>query len=355
MANNCTPNIQKAIFDLYTSGSWKPNVGVIDFCMSPSNGATVQTQMITQNGKTSTYAITYPKSVCTEPTDTFNCNADGEDVEFTECKTFTSFDLLTSNWINAPISSFRDLGSLSAMQTITHQVTQQIEKIKMSLNIETIVALRAAVGCINSTTPTKTLKLINNQGAPVFGVDVDIMADFQDAGFAQKPILLGNRTAAKFINGINKGGINNNGSNIAAMNTFDFFYDSNINSTYAAPTTPGNDVMFAILPSIVNLTTYSQNAGIFASRSNEIDWTSIDPTKLINSGDTYIYTVLQDPSTGILFDFSLIFEPKCQKFQWRVSLLYKLVTLDLIGCKDNCFNGIVMYDVCAELPVECIA
>ena len=92
---------------------------------------------------------------------------------------------------------------------------------------------------------------------------------------------------------------------------------------------------------------------MFASRQNPSRWDNVDPLSLINQGSTYLFTTIEDPATGMLFDLNIVFEPKCKKFQYQVKTYYKHLILDLTGCKDSGFTGIYKYDVCPATAVEC--
>lgn len=358
MSNNCTPNIQAKIMELYDGGSWNPHVGIIDFAFSAVNGAKLQAKMIEKNGKTSKYSITYPVAVCSTPIEisTFVCTDAGAASTMTTCDFFEGFDGYTSGWIKANVSQFRDLGSLSVQEVIAFQVASQMKKLKEIVNLNVLIALNAAVGCIETGTTTKVISLLDATGAPVFNTDVDIATDFMDAGFNLQPILIGNRTLLKYVNAVGAGTGNNAGVNLGAINTFGAgFYDKNINATNTAPANVGNDVLFAVLPGLVNVLSWSENVDMFASRNGDIDWSTLNPMDLINTDNaTFMHTVLQDPASGMLFDFNLVYEPKCKAFEWEIRTYYKTKIIDLTGCKDSCFNGLIKYDVCPLPATDCI-
>jgi hypothetical protein len=68
-----------------------------------------------------------------------------------------------------------------------------------------------------------------------------------------------------------------------------------------------------------------------------------------------MHTVVADPITGHLFDLNIKYEPGCQEWQYQLKSYYKFLNLPLTGCKDNCFNGILKYDICPATAVECAA
>lgn len=359
--NNCSPQVQAKINDLFEKGEWDPHVGVLDFAFSAANGAKLQVKMIGEpNGKDTQYSITYPKPECSAviDLDDFDCTGTGTATDMTTCVPFNGFDAYTSGWIKAGVSQFRDLGKLSVVEVLSFQVMQKMRMLKEKVDLQVLLSINtaAAAGCISGTETTRVIPLINVNGAPVFNTDVDISADFLDAGFAGSPILLGNRQLLKYVNGIKNGTGNQYGQKVDTINTFSgAFYDKNINSTNTAPTTAGNDVMFAILPQLVNVVSYSDNSGMFMSRNAQTDWSAIDPMKLINTDNsTFMHTVLTDPGSGMLFDFNVVYEPKCKGFIWELRTYYKVVILALNGCKENCFNGIIKYDICPAPEVDCI-
>lgn len=354
--NTCSEHIQAKIFDLYSTGAWKPHVGALDMAYSAANGAQVDVKMIKKNGKNTQYSITYPVAVCSEPATSLTCTDAGDATEMTTCVPFSGFEYLTSTWIKADVSQFRDLGQLEVTDVISFQVTQQMEKIKNAINLATVVAINSGAGCIETGTDTRVLSLIGANGAPIFNTDVDISTDFLDAGFSGTPILLGNRQLRKYANGIMNGSNNQYGQRLDTIDTFaGVYYDRNINSTYAAPTTAGNETMFAILPQLVNVLSWSANSGIFASRSSFNSFADIDPMKMVNTDNsTYMHTTLTDPATGFVFDFDIVYDAECKSFKWKLDAYYKIIILDLIGCADSCFTGIIKYDICPTVPVNCL-
>ena len=358
MANNCTPNIQAKLTDLYNLKRATPPTGIIDLAYSQVNGAQVQAKMIQENGKDSQYSITYAAADCTDPVDcdSFTCGGAGTDAgTLTTCETFNSFDCKAMPaWMNLPIASLRDLGSMEVMDVFAARIWDQMHKIKTAIAVEEITRICSDAGCINSTTDTRLLKLTNALGAPNFSVDSDILADFGDAGFGgATPLLLGNREALKFRKAFQAAGLDQAGLNLDRMTNFPIFYDKNIVAANCAPETEGNGVLLAFLPGVYNLLSWSANAGVFASRNTPEMWDNIDPTRLIREGATYSHTVVQDPAGTMLFDLDIVYEPKCKKWQYKLKTYYKGYNLPLAGCKDSCFNGIIKYDVCPDVAPTC--
>lgn len=353
MANNCTPNVQAYINDLYRLGRAQAPAGAVELAMSAANGAEVQAQMIRQDGKNSVYSITYADSTCDSPVscDSFDCTASGtDDSSLTSCETFSSFSCKSMPaWRNLAVSSLRDLGSADTRQVFAAHLWDQMQKIKSAIDVDLVTAICTAAGT------TGTLNLLNALGAPNYSVDSDILADFGDAGFAGvTPLLLGNRQTLRFAKAQAGAGLADSGLNLASMMRFPAFYDNNVVDANCAPTTPGNEVMLAVLPGIVNHLSWSENAGMFASRQNPSRWDDVDPLSLIREGDSYAFTTIEDPSTGMLFDLNIVFEPKCKKFQYQLKAYYKHLILPVTGCVGTeDFSGIVKYDVCPATAVEC--
>lgn len=350
MANNCTPNVQKAIYDLYTGSSWRAQTGVLDMAFSQANGSEVQAQLIQQNGKNTRYAITYPAEVCTAIADVGEvaCTDAGTSVGDTTCTTFDSFDGKSSEWHKINVTQFRDIGSLTITQAVGHGVMQQMQKIKDAIGAVGVAAINTNAGCISTTEATRQLKLVDPQtGKPYPHTITTIENDFADAGYPGSPILLGNRQINYLRNASNRGGVSDTGFNNQNMLDIPAFYDRNIKAGTVDPTTPGYENVFALLPQVFNVLTWSENSGMFASRNAERDWNSIDPMRLVNTDNSsFMHTVLTDPATGMLFDFDIVYDPSCKKFQWKIQSYYKIFLLTPTGCKDSCFNGIIKYDIC---------
>lgn len=353
MANNCTPNFQALINDLSKVGRYQAPAGALTLAMSATNGAEVEAQMVKKDGKNSTYAITYINSTCEDPVDcdSFDCSGSGtNDSSLTTCSTFNSFDCKSMpGWRNLAISDLRDLGKASVQQVFAAHLWDQIQSLKTAVNTELVTTICAASG-----TTTSTLNLLNALGAPNYSVDGTIFADFADQGFAGiTPMLLGNRQTLQFAKAQSVAGMADSGLNLGQMQRFPAWYDKDMVDANCKATTTGNEVMLAILPSLVNHISWSANSGMFASRQNPSRWDNVDPLSLINQGSTYLFTTIEDPATGMLFDLDIVFEPKCKKFQYHVKTYYKHLILDLTGCKDSGFTGIYKYDVCPATAVEC--
>lgn len=354
MSNNCTPNVQAFIEDLYRLGRYTAPAGAVEMAMSTANGAEVEAQMIKKNGKASVYSITTIDATCDTPADCddFVCGGAGtDDTTLTSCTTFNSFDCKTMPaWRNLSITSLRDLGSASTKQVFASHLWDQMQKLKAVVSEELTIAICA--GASSNITPTYSL--LNALGAPNFSVDGAIMADFADNGFGGvTPLLLGNRQVMQFAKAQGASGLADSGLNLGAMQRFPAFYDQNMTSSNCAPTTVGNDVMLSILPGIVNLLSFSDNAGMFASRQNPSRWDDVDPLTLLREGDSYVHTTIEDPKTGMLFDLDIVYEPKCKKFQYKLQTLYKALLLPVQGCKDSGFTGIIKNDICPATAVEC--
>lgn len=357
MANNCTPNVQAKISDIHRLGMAQPAVGALAMAYSPQNGAEVQAKMIQRNGKSSQYSITYPSAQCGAivTCDDAPCTDTAtNDSTLTSCETFTSFSCASSEWYKLAISGLRDLGSLEVRDVFATKVFGQMQKIKDYIDTAYVVQLCADAGYATASEANPTRKLIDANGAPIFTTDADILADFGDAGWSGvSPLLLGGRMVSKYMKGIMNGGLNNSGVNIGSIERFAAFYDKNVVEANCAAPISGHEVMFAVLPGVANVLTWSENAGMFASRNNPQRWDSVDPTSLIQEGATFSHTVIEDPATGMLFDLNLIYEPKCKAWEYQVKCYYKFLNLPLVGCKDANFNGIVKYDVCPDTSVVC--
>jgi len=357
MANNCTPNVQANIEDIHRLGMAAPASGALSLAFSPQNGAEVQAQMIQRNGKNSVYSITVPAAQCgsIDTCDNNPCTDTATSAgSLTSCVTFNSFSCAASEWYKIGVSSLRDLGSTSAKKAFAAQIWGQMQKIKDYIDTALVVDMCTNAGYVNSSAATRLLKVIDANGAPIFTVDTEILADFGDAGWSDAvPLLLGNRIVTKFAKGISAGAVNNSGVNLGAIERFPSFYDKNVTTANCAPTDTGNDVMFAVLPGVVNCLTWSENAGQFASRTNAKRWDDIDPHSLIMEGDSYSHTVVEDPKTGMLFDLNMIYSPKCKDWEYQIKCYYKFLYLSLVGCKDTNFNGIVKYDVCPDSAIAC--
>lgn len=359
MSNNCSPNVQAVLDNLYEIGRYEAPAGALEMAFSDANGAAIQAQMINANGKYSNYSITYAKGNCDAVVacDDFDCADAPQDAgPLTGCINFDSFDCLAMpKWKAIPISSLRDLGSMDNRSVVAAHLWDQMQKMRAAIDEAYVQWLCTEKGCFATGVDSKTLNLMNALGAPNFEVDTDILADFGDAGFGSiNPILLGNRQAMKFAKAQNASGAAASGLMLNDMTRFPVYYDKNIVSDNCAPATAGNEVMFALLPGISNIITWSKNSGLFASRASQIDYQNVELTDLIRAGETFLHTQIADPRTGMLFDLDVIYEPKCQEWMYAMRTYYKFINLPLTGCKDTCFNGIVAYDVCPATPAPCV-
>lgn len=350
MANNCTPNIQAKLNDLYNVGQATVNAGAVKMALSTENGAQIQAKMINKDGKNSQYSITYASPDCDTPVDCddFSCSGGGTATSnLTSCLTFNSFDCKSMPaWRKIGIGSLRDLGSLEVVDVFATKLYGQMQKIKDAIDTQVVTEICA------SASEGQLLKLLQNN-APNFNVDADILADFMDAGYSVNPLLLGNRQVMKFGRSQGASGLNSNGIDLSAMTRFPIFYDKNVVEDNCAPADEGNDVMLAVTPGIVNLVSWSENAGMFATRNVPTTWDAVDPSQLLQMGETFMHTVIQDPESGLLYDLNLIYEPKCKDVLYSLKSYYRLVVLPLQGCKDSNFTGIIKYDICPTGSVSC--
>lgn len=357
MSNNCSPKVQVKLTEIFKGSPYQSNTGALDFVYSAANGPQLAAQMVKKDGKNSVYAITRRASTCTAIVDcsTIACTDAGTDQGLTTCDTFESFSCASSQWHNLTIANLRDIGSLEVTDILTGAVMDQMGKIKDTVDTALVVAINAATGYASASAAYKKVNLINaSNNAPVFGVDTSIKLDFQDAGFGNEmPILLGNRTLAMYKDAIGRAGINSSGLQLNAIDSMNAFYDINVNATNSAPNEVGNDVLFALLPQVANLLTWSSNADVFSSR-NQFTSADINGLKMVNTDNsTYSFSAIVDPRTGMLFDLDIVFDAKCKKFQWRIYTYYKVLVNPLVGCKDANFTGIVKYDVCPISDVFC--
>ena len=100
MANNCTPQVQAVINDLYRLKPWQAQTGILDFAFSAMNDAQIQPKMINKNGMNSTYSITYPAELCNAVIDCGDEACDAAKVaviDFTVCDVLTSFSCKKQN------------------------------------------------------------------------------------------------------------------------------------------------------------------------------------------------------------------------------------------------------------------
>jgi len=351
MANNCTPNIQAKLNDLYSIGQAQVKAGAIEMATSAANGAQIQAKMIQENGKNSQYSITYALPDCDDPVacSSFDCTGSGTNTtNLTDCLTFNSFDCYSMPaWRKIGINSLRDLGSLEVQDVFATKLFGQMQQITDKIDVATVAAI-----CAAGTASPKVLKLLNN-GAPNFNVDTDIQADFMDNGYAVNPLLLGNRQVLKFARSQAASTANQNGLMLNNMYRFNAFYDKNVVEANCAADTTGNDVVIATVPGIVNVLSWSKNAGMFATRNSPTRWDNVDPTQLIQAGETYMHTVIENPANGLLFDLNMVYDPKCQGVIYNLQSHYKIVILPLQGCKDAEFTGIIKYDICPEETISC--
>lgn len=344
--------MQALINDVSKLGRYKAPAGAIELAMSQANGAEVEAKMVQKNGKNSVYSITYVNSTCENPIscDSFTCGGAGtDDTTLTTCLTFNSFNCKSMPaWRNLPISSLRDLGSASVKQVFSAHLWDQMQSLKSAIDVELVTAICTAAEY------KSTVNLLNALGAPNYSVEGTIQADFADAGFGGiNPLLLGNRQTYQFGKAQSVAGLADSGLNLGQMQRFATFYDNNVVDANCAPDTDGNEVMMAILPSLVNHISWSENAGMFASRQNASRWDDVDPLSLVQEGETYLFTTIEDPATGMLFDLNVVFEPKCKKFQYQLKTYYKHLILPATGCIGEDFTGIHKYDVCPAEAVVC--
>ena len=356
--SNCSSTIQESLLNLNSrQAKYTVTTGAIDLALSAENGAEITTKMIRKDGKNSKYYIEYPTALCEAVVDcdVFDCEA-SVDAPMTSCLDITGFDCFTTSWIKIGVDEWRDLGSVTPTQIFQSQLMDQMNKLMIEVDKAAIVAACAGAGCIETVTTTKELKLmVPTTGVPYWASGDEINLDFSDAGYETNPLLLGGRQLYSFAKAQGRVGLNQDGLNLASLPTFDAFYDKNMVAANCAPATPGNDPLLAFMPGVFNLINWSSFSGIFATREDSIDMNNYQPEDIYKGGPGHERAMLMHPSKNWMFDFEIKFrDTDCAPtIYWRLKTYYKAVVLPVLGCKDDCFTGIIKYDVCPVPAVAC--
>lgn len=357
---NCSAHVQESILNLNSrQARYKITTGAIDLALSAENGAEVQAKMIRKDGKNSKYSIEYPANLCEAVQDCsdFDCNA-SVDAPMTNCEDFTGFQCVTTKWIKIGVDDWRDLGDqIQGSDVFAIQVLDQMNKLMAEIDRQAIVALCTSAGCVKTGLDTRELKLIqpDKGGAPYWQTGDTIDLDFMDAGYETSPLLLGGRNLYSFAKAQGRFSTDNNGLNVNELQTYSTFYDKQMTDANCAPTTPGREAILAVMPGVFNLVNWSSFTGIFATREDSINMNNYKPEQIYKGGQNHERAMMMHPTKNWMFDFEIKFrDENCEpQIYWRLKSYFQPITLKVLGCKDDCFTGIIKYDTCAVPAVSC--
>lgn len=357
MPDACIIPIQRQLDELSGQpGYIRQNTGVISALKSAANGANnIQTQLIANDGKDAIYRYTYIEPNCTEPND---CAETPYDI----CATGTSNPIQTQiltidQCLNMPpiqltMAQYRSLCNFTPDQFTTAQIRGRMDSIMRALSRTLLTDLCAAVGCFSTGVEEKVLNMINPiSKVPNWGRDEEIKLDFEDAGIMSTPLLIGGRSVRYYQKGVNNGGVDLNGMNIGGMQLMPAWYDNQLQTV--CPTEDG-ETLIALAPGIFHVVNYLENVGMFATDFKAgMDSGSIDPMAMFKQGETYAHGVIEDPVTGWMFDLDAIYDACDKLWKINISTKYDTILLPLQSCYDDCFTGVVKYDLCEIQPDVC--
>lgn len=353
MPADCIIQTQARLDELTSRGFIRQPVGTLRALLANPN-LNIQQKMLENDGEVKKYQITYIKPDCGELPD-----CDSEAAKRCASGTFKPVEsdyktidgCLSSGVIELTDAQYRDLCNFGPREFTLQQILGKLDKMSRAANAQVLATICANAGCITPGTPpvnTRKIQLIDPvTGAPTWTADVDILADFADAGLTEVPMLIGGRSLLKYDKGVRNGAANG-GVNIGSMENFPSYYDNQLATV--CPDGDGNEPLLAIAPGVVSYVNYMENVGDFQSN---LDFNTIDPLAFMRAGEMYNYGVIQDPYTGLMYDMDVIFDP-CDK-KWKLSFRTHFDTwvMPLQQCFGACFTGIVKYGICPAPALTC--
>lgn len=352
MALACIVATQKRLDELSPYDNLRQPTGALNAVLSPQNKSEAKAQFLTEDGKTKKYNLTYVPRNCPTPV---VCGSADICTDGTAAPNLTTTTLTVSKCYSLPVFNctavqFRDLCNFSTNQYFAKLVQGQMDALVRRINQDVLTTICANIGCFGAVTATteKALTLLDGTtGAPKWTVDVDIMEEFQNNGIMDTPLLIGNNVLTKFAKGYNNGTGTDSGVNMGSMTRFPAFYDNQLQSVCPPASL---STMLAIAPQVVHFFNYLDNAGDFQSNI-DVSSASFDPTSMIQDQSTFFHGVLQDPKTGLMFDFDGEYVSCSKKWRFKISTNYDTWVMPVITCTSNtagnnsCFTGIQKFRV----------
>lgn len=343
--SNCIIPIQARLDELTNYGYQQQPVGALQALLSPQNASQVQPKFLREDGKSKKYQMTYVPQDCTAPTDCSSTPGDicgsGTSKAITTAE-MTISECLFSGVIELTINQFRDLCNFTPDRFTMQQIQGKLDTFRRGINSKILVDLCGYVGGFSSTqTGAKILPLINpTTGAPNLIAETEIISDFQEAGMSINPLIVGGRSWNIYNKAVRNGGVNADGLNVGAYDNFGAYYD---NQLQAACGTANYESSLALAPQVVNFVNYLENVGDFQANA-KIDQNNV--LDFLVEGDTFHYGIMQDPITGMYYDFNAIFDActKKWKLSWKTS--FDTWKMPLTQCYYTGFTGILKYNLC---------
>ena len=352
--SNCIIPIQARLDEATPYGYHNLPVGALQGLLSPVNESQIVARFTRQDGMYKKYQVTYVPIDCTAPTDCSvtpgNICGSGTSGAVTTAE-LTIADCLFSGVIELTINQFRDLCNFNADQFTTAQIERKMGAFRRAINTKILADLCGYVGSFSSTEAgPKQLALINpTTGAPSLVAESEIIADFADAGMAVNPIIIGGRSWNIYKSARRGGGVDQNGINIGAFSDFNAYYDNQLQGVCG---TTDYETAIAVAPNLVNVVNYLDNVGDFQANA-KIDQNNV--LSFFNNGDTYHKGIIQDPVTGMYYDFDAVFDVCSSKWKLSWKSTFDTWKMPLTQCHHAGFTGVLKYNLCGRsvaCPVE---
>ncbi len=238
----------------------------------------------------------------------------------------------------------RDLDNIGANDWAMALLNQRWATVRRKLEVRLTAVILANRGVQPDGSPTKMINLVDvNTGQLRLSGIFDLERAFLDAEL-NPPHVIGSAPVYNVERLMRIGTGNDLGQNIGQVATKDWYYDKNLNGAIGN----ANENLVAFDPQLIKFIGFNENMGRFAT-----DLKGLNPEQMFKSGPDWIYSTINDPATGLLWDLDVIFD-KCTKswnFQFRI--LWDLFTLPMNVCGIQGLNGIMHFTTCAPKPVDC--
>lgn len=194
----------------------------------------------------------------------------------------------------------------------------------------------------------KTIQLVNpTTGALIPSGYFEIERAVEDAGLSS-PFIFGGLDAFSWAKGQEIAGLNANGQALQGLSKGNTFYDRVLNDAFSDD---GNNHLVGVSADAIKFIAYAENAGGFANRSvanmEELE-------SMFRSGSTYLYSVIADPLTGLLYNLDIVMSPCSKLWNINVHVTWDLFTIPNGHCGNGeDVTGVFHFKTCKPIDTTC--
>lgn len=257
---------------------------------------------------------------------------------------FTLQQCTASKVLTIAMDDMRDLDDIGANEWAMAQLNSRWAAVRRKLEIQLTAILLANRGVQPDGSATKLINLIDPATGRVRPDGIfDLERAYIDAEL-NTPFVVGSAPVYNIKRMLGIGSGNDLGQDINKVAVNNWFYDKNLNGAIGNAT----ENLIAFDPQLIKFLGFNWNMGRFAT-----DQKGLIPEQMFKAGPDWLYSTINDPQTGLLWDLDVIFD-KCAKawnLQFRIN--WDLFTLPMNVCGIQGLNGIMQFTTCPPTPVTC--